>query len=410
MRESPRVQIYDMARWDIMPHKDYSGATFSVLVGDSYMPSRILHPTEVTEIIKQGYKTIDVPIEYEHDFSIDVVGALRDIAGLTVAGSRKYKLFPSQKFIKFDDTKQDPVAMDTIITGLNDMRRWISLIDLNKLRVPLDVQRFGHFDFAISGDAAAIAFSCIKGWTTGSTVDEAGLVTETQVPVVETDMVVRIKAAPDDRIPLSSVRQLILDLRSAGLRIGYFSYDLLVGSEDTKQILNKAGVAGDHFSVDKDTKAYLCFRDMVFEERWVCHPHPWVAFEMAEIEHNREKNKIDHPDRVTKVQIIDGQVKKHVVDGSKDCLDAIVASVYHAVMRASPVASVAEVREGLAGLKKGHMKREDWFMKTIVPDVSAEDRQELESAGDSVEEVRDALAGLKARRAMRQRGKGYGFF
>lgn len=369
MKSTNKVIVFDKSQWDIFPKTYYCGIRFPVSVGDAYNPPKIL-TTEADKLreIKEGYKIIEVPIEHKFDFERDIVGALRDLAGVSVKGLRKYKLFPSERFITacFDETKPDPVAIPTYNTGLLDEVPWINLVDMAKIRLPGNVPRCIHLDISFAGDAMALACSGICGWIEADIEKEEGTFVKEKVPIVETDFILRVKARDGDRIPLHQMRRFILDLRAAGLNVAKFTADLLLASEDTMQILTKSKIETEYFSVDKDIKGYVGFRDLVFERRWICHEHAWLFFELKNVEFDRDKNKIDHPDKVKDIEILgDGTFREMVMNGSKDVADAVVASVHQCILMAKVPFDMAQSQKMLRGLSapKGAESMPDgWFV------------------------------------------------
>jgi len=347
MRGDKSVYVVDLPLWEVKSNLNYSGKTFKVIVGDAYTPSRIIEAeAEVENAIANGYQVIEVPVEYRIDFERDIIGALRDLAGISVRGQRKYKLFPSQSWIKFDETKEDPVTVGTLQVGLKDDFDWLNVLDLNKIRIDFKVPRYLHMDIGVSGDALAIASSAVAGWTEVDEEQEEGAYKKKIVPIVETDFILRVKAKSEDRIPLSQMRKFIISLKRAGLNIVLFTADLLLASEDTLQILTKAGIQAKYFSVDKNVQASLDFRNLVFEGRWLCHKHEWLFFEMKHIEYDRDRNRVDHPDRVKEVEVLnDGTLREYVMEGSKDCFDAVVGSVYNCLKNAKKKMSVQEMKD-----------------------------------------------------------------
>lgn len=386
MKNSGRVYLVDIPLWAAKPAKLYSGQKFYVSVGDLYNQPKILAPEEVDKAKLDGFKVVEVPIEYRNDFERDLVGALRDIAGIAVRGVRKSKLFPSEWSIEscYDPEKADPVKILTIEIGLKDEVELIRYIDLNKIRLPGSVPRVISCDIAFSGDALGLAMSGIKSWilVEGETAD--GSFIKTRAPVVETDFVLRIKAKEGDRIPLHKVRKLILDLRTAGFNIVKYTADLQLASEDTRQILERAGISTEYFSVDKDIKYYLDFRDMVYQKRWICHRNEYLHFELKHLEYDVEKKKVDHPEKVSDVIMLeDGSVKEVVLQGSKDMADAVCASV--AVLTKDSVApmdveGMKQLMQNLASEQVQVSENKYWWAKdeTTGQGVVAADKESLE--------------------------------
>ena len=363
------VKVFDIPLW-AAKKGHYSGKTFTIAVGDAFKASKVITTAEKGKFASGGYKLVDVPEEHRQDFEHDLLGALRDLAGITVHGIRRYKLFPSESLITacLDKEKENPVEVSVIETGLQDTTPWISYVNLDRLAVPLDVPRYIHLDISISGDATGIACSCIKGWMEQKQETEEGVFKPVRVPVLETDFVLRIKAKDGDRIPLSKTRKLIIDLRNKGLNIAKFTADLRLASEDTIQILQKADIPAEYFSATRTSKPYMDWHNLVLERRWDMYYNPWVLFEAKNIEFNKDTQKIDHPDTVEELEVLeDGDVKTFVMKGSKDVLDAVVGSVYQALINTKEPFDVQQATDLVNSLADGPKGRpgampSDWMI------------------------------------------------
>lgn len=336
-KNSPNIFVVDLPYWAIRKAGSLTGGKFTVMLGDVYVPSRIVETQiEKDNALKGGYKLLDVPIEYKDSFERDITGALRDIAGVSTVGLRRSKLFPSEKTIIdcYDNGKKDPANVTTVVLGLQDELDLIRFLDLTKIRVPRTYPRYIHEDIAYSGDGdcLSLAMSCVKEWVRSDVEQPDGSFKTYQVPVIETDFVIRFKGRPSDEVPLYRVRKLILDLRSLGFSIRKFTADLALLSADTKQILEREGIVCDYLSLDRTVEPYISFRDLVHEGRWVCHRNNMLHFELSNLEYDKDKQKIDHPDKISTIEFLDGGGTKDVVMmGSKDMSDATVGSVYSAI-------------------------------------------------------------------------------
>jgi hypothetical protein len=329
-KSSSEVIVFDIPLWEAKPKNMFSGVKFPVAVGDAYNPPKIIEDSERESYVNSGFQIINIPVEFKIDFQLNLIGSLRDIAGITVAGARKSKLFSSERFILqcFDEEKKDPVKVPVIRVGLDDETEFIWYLDLTLLRVPKSVPRFVHLDISFSGDASGIAMSCVKDWKHMIVTKEDGTFVNELSPIIETDFVMRIKAKDGDRIPIHKMRKFILDLRAAGVNVYLFSADLRLASEDTLQLLTKAGIRAEYFSVDKTSQPYIDFRNMAYEKRWVCHKHNMLFFELKHLEQSILDGKIDHPKEVKDVEFLsDGGIKEVVMEGSKDLADAVAGSV-----------------------------------------------------------------------------------
>ena len=322
--------IYDPSVWEAKPVGTYSEIKFPVFTGNQYTPPKIIQESEVKQYIDGGHDLIYVPIDFKENFQTNIIRAMRDIAGRSVAGTHKYGLFPSESLISdcFDLTKIDPIPKQTIFTGQKDQLDLIHYINISDIRLPKSTPRYLHYDISFTGDASAVSMCGVKDWKYVDIANPDGTFRQELSPIIETDFCMRIKALDGDRIPPAKVRKLVLDLRQMGFNIAQFSADLQMASEDTLQILRSAGFKAEYISVDKSNKAYFDFRNLVCEKRWVCHNHQMLFFELKNLEVSPLTGKVDHPKKVQDVEFMDtGEANETVAEGSKDLSDSISASI-----------------------------------------------------------------------------------
>jgi len=330
------VRIVDVPLWKALPKGHYCGETFNIALGDIYEPSKIIENEEELKKVQQANKTIiPVPIEHREDFQRDVNKALRDIAGIAVTELRKAKLFSSEKVISqcYDAQRQNPVEMPVIELGLMDDINLAHYIKFEAIRMPPNIPRCIHWDISLSGDSSGLAMSGISGWKKIYREDEAGSPITYKKPVVETDFCMRIRARAGDQIPFNKIRRLIIDLKKTyGYNIVMVTADLNLLSADSRQTLTLAGIENDHLSMDTKPELYRGFRDIVCDSCWVVPMIPILHFELANLEDDPKRNKIDHPNKIAQIVFLpDGTPKEEVMIGSKDCADAVSGSVMKAL-------------------------------------------------------------------------------
>ena len=337
MSKSSYVRVIDLSIWEAKrgsEEGEYCGKMFQVSIGDEYhLPTIIETDDDLKNAQKAGFSVIEVPIEYREQFETDIVGSLRDLGGISVSHGRRTKLFPSESIISkcMDETNENPLTMPTIKIGLKDKVSLVDFIDFNKIHIDRSVPRFIHQDYAYAdgGDASGVAMSCVIGWKKTTITGRDGISRVEKMPVVYTDFVMRLVAKPGDVIPQHLVRQFFLDLKEMyKFNIVKCTFDLRMGSHQSMQALELAGIDSDHLSVDIKPDNYLNFRDMVFDGRWSTPMNQYLMFELKHLEHDTVKHKIDHPDEVSEIQFLDdGGTKQVIMVGSKDLSDAVVGSV-----------------------------------------------------------------------------------
>ena len=336
-KTTKNVHIVDIPLWEAKPVSHYCGRKFKLSVGDVHNPPKILDvEVDLLKAVQNGFLIIEVPVEYYDAFSKDVVGCLRDIAGISTSSIRRTKLFPSESVLaKCYTDSPNPVKQMTIEVGLNDEVNLLEFLDLSVIKIPRNVPRFIHVDYAFSGDgdALGLAMSCISGWSKKVIEEPDGSMRVDKCAVTHTDFAMRIRGHPGDRIPLAKVRKLILDLKVIyGFNINMVSYDLSIATESDKQILERAGIECADLSMDKHPNRYRDFRNRVFEGLWSTPIHPYLHFELKNLEDDPDKNKIDHPEEVAELEFLeDGNTREVVMRGSKDVADAVAGSVSLAI-------------------------------------------------------------------------------
>lgn len=333
-KDFPEVMVFDIPLWEAKPAHFFCGKKFPVAIGDAYNPPKVIEEDKRQEFMKNGYQIIDVPVEFRMEFKLDIIRALRDLAGVTVAGLRRYKLFGSERFIIdcFDEAKDDPVKVPTVMISLEDPLELIWCIDLAKIRMGKNIPRCIHVDISFAHDATGISMSGIREWKVIDVQNPDGTYRKERAPVVETDFVMRVKAKEGSRIPIHKIRKFVLDLRAAGFLIQKFTADLQLLSEDTKQLLIAAGIPSEDFSLDKTPQPYFDFRNLVYEKRWVCHRHQMLLLELKNLEQSPLDKKINHPDKFQEVEFLaEGGIKEVVLEGSKDLADSVAGSVINCI-------------------------------------------------------------------------------
>lgn len=334
------IFIVDIPLWEAKPSSHYCGKKFRVSVGDAHNLPKIIETEEDLQVaIRNGFMILEVPVEYYETFVKDIVGSLRDIAGISTSNIRKTKLLPSESILARCYTESpNPVKLMTIEVGLNEEDlNLLDFLDLSVIPISRSTPWFIHVDFAYSGDgdSLGLAMSCISGWAKKTHEESDGSFRVEKVPTTYTAFAMRIRGHPGDRIPLHKVRKLIMDLKAIhGFNINEVSFDLSIATEDMKQILERAGILCSDLSMDKQPNRYREFRNRIFEGLWSTPLNPFLHFELKNLEDDPDKNKIDHPDEVAELEFLeDGNTREIVMKGSKDVADAVAGSVSLAIER-----------------------------------------------------------------------------
>ena len=157
MKDTQQLYVADFKKWEAFPQDNFCGLKFKVSCGDGFNLPKILSkviehrertiPSErynikdndgdLKEAKEKGFEILEVPVEYFEDFQMDISKSLRDLGGISVAGMRKSKLFPSEDNLKecYDLSRENPVRLPLITIGLKDSPELIEFLDISKFVV-----------------------------------------------------------------------------------------------------------------------------------------------------------------------------------------------------------------------------------------------------------------------------------
>lgn len=317
-KSDPYFKNFEFTLWEA--HKDkgiYSGVTFKVFSGSFDRSPKI-----VNETIKNTYpedKILNVPIEYLKEFTTNIEKALVDIAGTSTVSSSRYIVFP-EHLMKSVRIVHCCNVSDHIMLDFNDDKRIIEFIDLQKLKLYLNMldnsPRYVHIDIGITEDSYGFAMSSVSGMRDVERFDVESLNNETSntgiivrsEPIIRAELALSIKSPT--RVPLSKIRDFIVDLSEFGfpiVRVTSDSYE----SEDTRQLLYRMGYETAVVSLDRTKEAHITFRNALYEGRVELPDNKTLIKELTELIDTGKK--FDHPTR-----------------GSKDISDAVIGSHYTA--------------------------------------------------------------------------------
>lgn len=294
-----QVMIFDDPIWEIKPKRFYpSGKTFALAVGDRFHESRVLESDEdEEEVIAQGYDIIYPPIELKRDFDLDPTGALRDHAGVSASMSRRSKLIARSEYLDgcIIPGLEHPFSADVLLGEKDDDKLGIEDYFEWKNEFASSSYRYIHVDLALNGCAAGMAMCHRSGVKSVERTDDDGVSVIMRDTVVRYDFMVQIRNLKGDNIPFWKIRRFILYLRKRGVRVACVTFDGWQ-SVDCRQLLGRAGVTADLLSIDKNDIPYVTLRNAVYESRVEYYRYPPFMREAAELEHNRVKKKVNHPE------------------------------------------------------------------------------------------------------------------
>lgn len=261
VREEPDLQrttkIVELALWQTKNPADFSGEWFDTLVGTEHYASQVL---EEDEVVPDGGEVVKVPIEYHEEFIMDPDLGLRDIAGVSTAGSTAYFPVKQQLLNCVDPHRTHPFTKPVISIPLMSGRTIAEFFQERKLcRIehsawtPLihpNVERHIHVDLAYSEE-------CI-----GVTMGHPYTMMDERFGVY-IDMMLRIKPPSKGELELGSVIEFIKLLRGTyQFKIKKVTFDQFQ-SRMPIQLLVQAGFAAELIPVGLIHFNHLktCFRE-----------------------------------------------------------------------------------------------------------------------------------------------------
>lgn len=310
VKDDPSTYIVDEPIWNVKPKGTYSTKTFKVAVGNKFLASKMIGDDEdVDSYIKQGYKIVDVPVDFKADFKKDVDGALMDIAGISASSSLKYLSVETMMETMLPD--KNPFTTEILNIGTKDKLRiqdffLPNLIKEKQFSKPIYI----HIDMSQSGDKTGIAAIAIEG---AKRIDEND-------PDAQPELYYRmlfgvdIKNPTDAQVDFAKTRQFIYYLKGLGWNIKCVSTDGFQ-STDTQQRIAEHGINAKVLSLDRTPIGYEVLKSAINDKRVGLLNIEQLKKEAAEIQRDMKTGKIDHPE-----------------NGSKDLLDAVAGALWSASM------------------------------------------------------------------------------
>lgn len=252
--EKENVLIVDEPVWNVKPKGTYSDKTFKVALGNKFLQSKVIKDEEDANILwKQGYKIIDVPVDFRPDFMDDIDRALCDFAGISSSELSKY--ISGQAITDcINNNRINPFAKDVLEIGNapDDRLQYYNFFD--KEKIPTEWRSkplYIHLDMSISGDKTGIAgvFAIGKKPTTNGEVSKDlyfGL-----------GFSVSIKAPKGRQVSFEKNRKFIYWLKDQGYNIKGVSTDTFQ-SYDLGQQLTALGYPYKQISVDRVDSDHIC--------------------------------------------------------------------------------------------------------------------------------------------------------
>lgn len=313
------LYLVDEPQWKILPKEMFSNEVFHFTVGDRFKKGFVIPPENDDEehraqYEKEGFKVIEAPAELRKNFLADYDIALRDIAGISVAGAMG---FITQEAITpcISETRKNPFFTDIIQVGTKDNSTieeyfHLDVIPNNLKHCIMNI----HLDLSESGDKTGID----GVWQDGSKVVEDFSGKKVSMPFFREAFAVAIKPPRGDRLSFQKVVNFLLWLRRSGFNIGTVSTDQYQSSY-LREVLNQQGFKTKKISVDRSDEPYIGLKNILYDQRIELVNNSLRDVELIHLEHfnGRVDHPLAHPDFVQD----DGK-------GSKDIADCLCGACY----------------------------------------------------------------------------------
>lgn len=304
--DAHKLYIVDEPLWVVKPSSTYSGKKFKVAYGAKQLMPQVVEPTDDIEQLKRiGFQILDVPIEFEGDFRLNIITALQDLAGKALPGTTSY--FSYKIFGKCYVDKPNPWTNEVLQIGRDDDMEYEEFFDITKIPVSVRTLPIAiHVDTALKNDLLGMsAVAYLK-----NTIEDSddGLV---EKRVYEHLFSVGIQAPPGSEISLAKTRRFIYRLRAMGLNIVIVSTDTFQSAE-FHQLLKDKGFETAIRSLDRTPEGYKILRDAMSENRINLIRHARLENELIHLQRDTNTGKLDHPPDGcftgdTKIRLVDGR-------------------------------------------------------------------------------------------------------
>ncbi len=306
------MYISDAPQWEVLPPSTFSPEKFYIAVGNRHqkgfvVPDNQTFPEALDELRNQGYKLLTPPIDMKPDFLADFHIALRDLAGISVAGALSF--ISQESITRCIGNRRNPFFMDILQIGTQDKVTieeyfHMEVVDPSLKQAPM----FIHLDLSLNTDKTGISGVAVTGRK--DVEDEGGK--KISQPVYSHVFSLSIEAPRGDKIAYSKITSFICWLRRSGFNIQGISRDQFQ-SEYMGQLLEDQGFKVTKLSLDRTPDGYEAFRSILLEKRIDMLDVQLLQDELIHLQRDSITGRIDHP-----------------VGGSKDVADSLAGSVWNA--------------------------------------------------------------------------------
>lgn len=303
--------VSDAPQWDVLPEGTYSKEKFTIAVGGRHQKSFVVpkeqdFPEAISDLEAQGFMILHPPKDMEPNFRADFNVALRDLAGISVAGTMS---FITQESITqcVNKSRRNPFYNDILQIGTQDALTIEEFFHSDAvLPIFKTIPIFIHLDLALVNDRAGISGVGIIGRTDVKSIDDRVI----SMPKVGHMFSVAVEAPRGDRIAFGKIVAFICWLRKSGYNIFLVSRDQFQ-SDYLAEELESKGFHTDKCSLDRTPDGYIALRSVLLEQRIDLLQSELLQNELIHLQMDNVTNKVDHP-----------------VGGSKDLADSLAGAVW----------------------------------------------------------------------------------
>jgi hypothetical protein len=339
------IKVVEFALWQTKNPNDFSGESFDVLVGTERYPSRVLEFEEIID--EEDAVVVRVPIEYYEQFITDPDLALRDIAGVSTAGSSAFFPVKSRILDCVDSMRTHPFTRPVITIPLmsdQSIQEYFQERKLchitNSMWVPLihpNIERHIHIDLAVTEECIGMSMTHPYEMNDG----RFG---------VYADFMLRIKPPTVGELELSSVIEFVKLLKNTyHFKIKKVTFDQWQ-SRMPIQLLLQAGFEAECLSVD--LAHYTHLKTCINERRLNMYEYSPIITELEKLQKDPA-----------------GGRPFHKVGENDDVSDSLAATV-------SRCYNVESIRTKKGSLKKDKVTLDNQQVNPMIISVNSDHNQE----------------------------------
>jgi hypothetical protein len=323
---NPHIFTMHMAQWESFLERDgslmkkkYSGEYFFVRKPTDTAAGGVFENRPIPLDEKDVNNILEVPIEHKEAFDRDLIGSLRDIAGVAVTRTSRFisKNYIENSFNLYETIYGKEQIFTSSQVELTVNSEVSDLVNYTLLRRLNPYGPFAmHIDLAISGDCAGVAI----GHAIGSKdvnfrvafnpeTGEFSREPKGSLPVFGVPGLLQVVPPRGGEIEIHILREL-LSIICEYIPIYWLTMDRHQ-SASTLQFFRSRNISTGIVSTDRTPEPYTEVKFAIKEERVYAARHEVLLEEMPLLDQDNTTGKVDHPE-----------------DGSKDLSDSLAGVVY----------------------------------------------------------------------------------